>query len=996
MKQIIFSIMSKFCYAVCICLPHFTVFIMELSAVEPVFKLDFENEFTATGPNGSIVAAQYKQPKLEAGRTGGKALLSGPNTGCLDFNSEGVLNPKVGTIEMWVALVDWAATEKAFHAFFAANDKKGNGALLLYKYFEDYKNLGFHSRSLNTGKASIVAMPIISWQAGVREWHHVAASWSEAGQMLYLDGKPFASRKIPINLPAQLTGTFRLGDDDWENSSKRVNAIRTSSTLLDDILIFDKELTPAQIKAHYKGNFNPAPLVVEAAEVSHCIDLKSKKMSIELNLNAPDFEDQRLHVTMKVTPVSGEKASSQPANKACYEAEATVCPVKNNTASYAFVLESLEPKKFNLAVTVTLDGKPAYQLNKTIAIPIMPWLGNSLGTERVVLPPWTPLELKEKSLYCWNREYKFENNGLPGSIVSAGKKLLAEPVRLIAKDSAGETFSWDDQTFAITKADTVAASGSGSLRGTTKLGKIDFKTAINIEYDGLLLIDVALSNVSETLSKQILEELSLEIPLNSEQAIYYHRNWMTGILPEAKANGIVNGWPFAPPFIWLGNNDCGLFWFCDTSLMWPNFRGADAIQILRRGTQVILRLNLLKKGQVLPDKWVWQCGLQGTPVKPMSFNRRKVDLNQGKAGKSYRILWPNPKTIPRFGYAEGKEPELTEYLQSNKEKMIPYSCLTCLSAKAPEWPFFGAYRTAYDWANSPDVAACGGSFVVVDPKAPGYIDFMVWKNHEFVSKYKFSGLYHDNTSPYDYSKDSKASVYSFLAQRDLYRRNYAMMKKLNPESFVIAHMSGTVITPILAYVDAYVDGEQIRGKVKDSYLDVLPLAVFRTEFSGKAFGIEPIFLPQIDKEVLKVNPVKYDLLTRETIMLCLLHDATSWAWGANRLLVKQVFDKLAALGFADATFIRYDDVQAPLADLPKDVFTSAYRLKDGSLILLICNLGKDAKKWKSTLIEKRLGFIPGYAIFSKENDREVKIASEELDISLPAKDFTIVVLKAAK
>jgi hypothetical protein len=31
--------------------------------------------------------------------------------------------------------------------------------------------------------------------------------------------------------------------------------------------------------------------------------------------------------------------------------------------------------------------------------------------------------------------------------------------------------------------------------------------------------------------------------------------------------------------------------------------------------------------------------------------------------------------------------------------------------------------------------------------------------------------------------------------------------------------------------------------------------------------------------------------------------------------------------------------------------------------------------------------------FSKENDQEVKIAGGELEISLPAKNFTIIVLK---
>lgn len=974
------------------CLLHVSFFALSLSAVEPVFKLDFENGFNAVTKQGVTAAIPCKEPKLQPGRIGGNALLSGPTTGYLDFPAEGIVNSTQGTIEMWVSPVDWSANEKAFHVFFAANAANGKGSIFLYKYYENYKQLWMYSRSEDQGAPSIKGMDITHWQTGAREWHHVAATWSAEGLMIYLDGKPAAARKSGGNLPAQLTGTFRLGDDQWEASAKTVNATRTSSTLFDDIRIYDRELTPAQIDSHFQGNFNAVSVLApEQAQISHSIDIQRKRMTVELKLNTPDFDDSRIQVTMKMTPTAAAKTPSHEAGK--QKPEGIICTVKDNAARLELPLDSLEPQSFNLAVSVALDGKTAYEINRIIGIPPMPWLGNSLGKERKVLPPWTPLSRKGDSIFCWGREYGFDKSGLPDRIVSAGKNLLAAPVRLIARDSAGQAFNLDGQGFSITGTDAVAASGTGFINGSSKLGKLSFKTAMNVEYDGLLLIDIALGGNLEKSGISALEELSLEIPLNAEYAMYRHRNWMSGLLPAAKENGIVESWQFSPPFIWFGDNDRGLFWFCDNSAMWPNSGKNDAIQVLRSGDQVILRLNLLKKGQKLPGKWLWQCGVQATPVKPMTARRRQIDLISGKAGVQHRIVWPTPGTMPLYGYPEAKEPEFSEYARKTNMALIPYTCLNALSTKTPEWPFFAAYRTGLDWGSSPDVAAVGGGFVVVDPRAPGYIDFMTWKNHEFAAKYKLAGLYHDLTSPFNYSRNPEIVDYAFLSQRDLYRRVYAMMKTLNPDSFSIAHMSGSVLTPALAYVDAYLDGEQLRGRVKDSYLEVLPLPFFRSEFSGRAFGIEPIFLPEIENDIKAANPAKFDELTREAIMLCLLHDVTAWAWACNQLLVRKTFDKLAAFGYADAAFIRYDDANAPLADLPKDVFASAYKRKDGSVLLLVCNLGKEAKTWKSKLLQQRLGINPDSAVYLSENDLKTPIANGELEISLNANNFKMIVLK---
>ncbi len=992
--------------AVCLCV---LVSSARLSDVEPVFTLDSESGFSAAKKAGAVAARPVKEPKLQPGRVGGNALLSGPATGYLDFPAEGVVNATQGTIEMWVSPVDWNANERAFHVFFAANAADGKGSLFLYKYFENYKHLWMYSRSDDQGSPSIKGMDITHWQVGIREWHHVAATWSGEGVMLYLDGKPAAARKSGANLPSRISGTFRIGDDEWEEAAKTVNALRTSSTLLDDILIYDKELTPAQIDSHFLGNFNASSaLVAEQAQISHSIDIEHTRLSIEVKLNAPDYDDSRLQVVMRMTPAAAQAPSEQSTLR---KAREELCPVKDNATRMTVPLDSLAPESFDLTVSVSHDGTPAYQLHKIIEVPPMPWLGNSLGKERCVLPPWTPLSRQGDTIFCWGREYAFDQYGLPARIVSAGENVLAAPVRLAAKDAAGNEISWAARRrslmdllsdvamcqwqgggFSFSSVDDVAASGAGSIQGASARGAISFTTAMNIEYDGLLLLDLALDDKEATADGQPLEELSVEIPLRSEHALYRHRNWMSGLLPAGKENGVVESWPFSPPFIWLGDDDRGLFWFCENSAMWPNASNGDAIQVLRQGDQVVLRLNLLKKGQKLPANWRWQCGVQATPVKPMTTRRRQIDLISGKAGVQHRIVWPTPGTMPLYGYPEAKEPEFTEYARKTNMALIPYCCLSAMSTKAPEWPLFAAYRTTLDWGSSPDVASVGGGFVVVDPKAPGYADFMTWKNHEFVAKYKLAGLYHDLVSPFNYSRSPEIADYAFLAQRDLYRRVYGMLKKCNPQSFSIAHMSGSVLTPALAYVDAYLDGEQFRGRVKKSYLDVLPLPYFRCEFSGRAFGIEPIFLPEIENDIKAADPGRFNQLTREAIMLCLLHDVTSWAWACDQLLFRKAFDTLAAFGYADAEFIRYDAPQAPLVDLPNDVLASAYRRQDGSLLLLVCNLGNEAKTWKSRMLEHRLGITPASAVSLNENDRAAPLVDGEIEVSLKAHDFAMIML----
>lgn len=133
--------------------------------------------------------------------------------------------------------------------------------------------------------------------------------------------------------------------------------------------------------------------------------------------------------------------------------------------------------------------------------------------------------------------------------------------------------------------------------------------------------------------------------------------------------------------------------------------------------------------------------------------------------------------------------------------------------------------------------------------------------------------------------------------------------------------------PVLAYEDCYLDGENFMSQIKESYLDIMPLEMFRAEFVGRQWGLQAFFIPEFDSKArAKVTP------TRELLAILILHD--TGVWPPDRCNVKEVqetYDKLAAFGYGDADFIPYSDSDAepPAATDMKGVYVSVYKRPNG-------------------------------------------------------------------
>ena len=942
-----------------------------LAATEPVFYADFENGFDGRDAQGACAGTVEGTPELAAGKFG-QALKSGPTTGYVYYPVAGHVQPAAGTVEMWVCPLDWVPAEDKFHVFFEA---KNLGCIYLYKYWQQ-SNLLMLSASNTTGPYYSAAMSL-QWQPG--EWHHIAGTWSTDGVMVYVDGKPMRQLPVASQLPTDLGETFRIGDHPWQFE-------RTTSSLIDDVRIYDRALSSAHIAAHSTGDYGfTKPLDAQTILLAHEPLPAEGTLRTRISLNGADVEDDRVSVQTALIRAGD-----------AFPPAVETTSVAGGQATATLRLPAA-PGHYEVVARVLLDGKQFGEKRSEFIVPGTPWIGTSVGTEDVVLPPWTPMELDGTTVRCWGREYDFDQGPLPSGIVSAGEQLLAGPVALNVT-TEGKPAAWQTgppRASLSNMRTRVEQAGSLTADG------VECRVASWIEYDGVLWTEISAPRAAD------VQRVSVEIPVAAAHSIYRHRygsSWntteVTGNLPDG--SGVVDKSPFIP-FYWLGDNDRGLFWFAESDEMWPNRAAGNAVEVERQGDRAVLRLNVLADGQTLPKDWKLAFGLQATPVKPIPKDWRRHRIGPGRP-TNVSIIWPGPEkdSLKYFGYPEATEPETFQArvngLQGQGVKVVPYLCLTYVSESAPEWTFFReSWAMGPVDAGSSDVARYGAGFAQASPLGENYADFIIWKTKEFIDRYGIDGLYHDQTHPYTsarleagvgYERDGKrCATFPLLAFRDLYRRMYAVIKNRPGDTFTMAHMSGKVTIPILAYDDSYLDGEHFRGVVQDSYMDLFSLDTFRAEFMGRQWGIMPYFLPEFPPEYRgKVEP------TRGLMGLLMIHDVNVWAIWCNADVVNEALAALDEFGYVDADFIPYFDADPPAATNLQDVYASAYKRADGGVLLIVANVGREDREGLLSINCKRLGVGADTALDWPSKDA-VALNDGALNLSIPGLGYRMLMLE---
>jgi len=650
--------------------------------------------------------------------------------------------------------------------------------------------------------------------------------------------------------------------------------------------------------------------------------------------------------------------------------------------------------EYRIAGVLVADGEEVAEAEAAQIKPdVAPWWGNDLYEELEVLPPWTPVRVDGTAIETWGRSYRWEGP-LPAQMTSQGERMLSRPIALVVSTEDGAV-AWRDATAAVVEQ----GDASATIEGRAEAERVELHTRCTTEFDGMTRVELQLVPRGEA----DLQSVRLEVPMRPEIATLHHfyGPWAANV-SGAVQEGEGEVWASERflPYYWLGDEERGLMWFCESEEGWVAGE-RPPLRVERRDGEVVLVIEPIAAPATLEEPWRWTFGLHATPVKPLPERWRSLRM-QGEGGR-ISIMWSAPSLLKYFGYAEPADPEdfarRVDGLREAGQLAVPYSNLRMLSEQSPEWRYFGAVWAVPGRADrsSSDVNAFGAPFMAVCPAAEGWADFVVWKNKQYVETYRLGGLYHDHSVPvpcdnplhgcgWEDAEGGRHRRFPIFAARDLYRRIYAMLKDQPHETFMMGHMSGRLMIPMLSFCDAYLDGEHFRSRLVDDYTELLPPEAFRAEFMGKQWGVIPYLLPEFPEEVRGDRAP-----TRHLMSLTVLHDTPVWPSWSNREVIFEVREALDEFGYVDAQFLGYWDNEAWLRRGQEGVKVSAYR-RDERALLIVSNLSAQPQEVTLQVEPAALG-VPGASATNAETGDPVPMQDGTLTVSIPARDLALVTLE---
>ncbi len=553
--------------------------------------------------------------------------------------------------------------------------------------------------------------------------------------------------------------------------------------------------------------------------------------------------------------------------------------------------KGMQPGKYLLRVTANdPDGVIIAERTVPVEIPAEPWW-KSFPKElddSVVLPPWTPLKVRSEaddltSIECWGRLYEFRGSAFATQINSADAKLLARPVQLIALEG-GRRIEWKIEPAKLNYESPAKASWSRKLWSKN----FDVEITTTLEYDGMLLYDVAITPKNEA----SIERMWLEVPFSKKEAtLYYFMRDSTfqgpGAIPR---QGLVRRFNQA---IWIGNEQRGLQWFAESARDWIPTASERAIEIRPQDDEVVLSTNLIgvpvtlapsiEESATKRQKLHYQFGLQATPVRPITnsawdsrtvgtteYGNQYAMLDQTVGGKPvldyYKEMgvktvflvtsWTEVFSYPlNFGHKEELH-RMTRECHARGIQVVLYFGPQ-FSDAAPEFPMYlddfvqwsyprrpGAPMSYYSY---PDNTPPGRTQISYEPCIGSeWRNFLLAGADRLMDEFDIDGFYLDgvglgaNATILSINADSTTTM-AKMCQRSHYlqaanssERLYEIVKSHKPDGQVQLHPGSAWFGPVMSWSTVVWDGETILGdnqsptERKSSFLtDYLTLEMFR-------------------------------------------------------------------------------------------------------------------------------------------------------------------------
>ena len=672
------------------------------------------------------------------------------------------------------------------------------------------------------------------------------------------------------------------------------------------------------------------------------------------------------------------------------------------------------------------------------------WLGSAAGITQKVPAPWTPVKTATRSngiaTECWGRKYEFGRKSLLRQVMSAEKLMLAAPIRLIGKVN-GRNIAWTKSSLKSIKCDKDRSVVVHDLVGTG----LSLHLRAQVEFDGMVRMDWTLS----TKKAARLDSLVFEMPLRAQHAKYiYHfpGQWESGKNAcELGRNGLQTEFR---PFIWLGDEQRGLSWFCESDENWFSKDPQRVTQIVRRDGKVIVRLHLVSRPITLlptsakPGERVtglgtepsvpstaglrYTMGLQATPVKPVEKDAwdRRIICHWELGGEQNALLAYDSSILDAYvnagigTVAIGAWTDIEMHATTNYGKKLKRLIKAChdrglkvllgfgflISDRTPEWQDFGKQCV---------VQPKGGYPVSHYPPQPLQSSWTVCLRSEWqdllaagvaraMREFDADGVYLDGTElPLGCcntnhgcgtlrSDGSIAPTYPIFAVRSAMRRIYHAVRSQKPDGQLNVHNSTCMTIPTLGWATSSWDGEQFRLVHKTPGIRgrmPMPMDTFRTEFMGHQWGVPAEFLCQSE-------PFSFN--HRQAWGFCLLHDVPVRAsrMEPDQRLNTALWNVMDRFGRKQAEWLPYWSNDEYVKVSRRHVYASIYRHPKNGVVAVVANVSNRKVSASVRFHLQRLKLRPnGFASHDAMTGKSIDVPDGKFNCNLGVLGWRLLWLK---
>ena len=602
------------------------------------------------------------------------------------------------------------------------------------------------------------------------------------------------------------------------------------------------------------------------------------------------------------------------------------------------------------------------------AAPAAPWwLGSKAGISREVLPPWTPVEAADATVNVWGRTYEFGTLPLPCSVVTKDAEVLAAPI-MLRGIADGKELTWTGPGCRTVDAQPDAVR----LAGEASSGNLRCEGTATIEYDGMIRCDLRLLPKA---GKVTIQRLTLEMPLETQHAHYLHfwpGRWGSVFNSRALPEKGYHRNTFRP-FFWLGDEQRGLAWFCESERNFFNWRNVNPIEIERKDATVMFRVNLITVPQTIDRPLEYTFGFHATPVKPLDSDvwdyrighmwdygiedqpypppgEKPTTLLGHLAHSGVRTLcfhekWTDIQAYPDTTHRKELK-KLAEACRRENIKLLLYLGYL-MSDLAPEWAEYSEkclvkpLHGRYDRKTPPQT-----TYTVCYRSA--WQDFIAARLEKLIEEYGIGGVYLDGTSEpwgcantahgcgYRRPNGSIGKTYPIFATRSMMKRIYTIVRKHDPRGQVNVHQSKCMVIPTLSFATSYWDGEHVQSLSKTNSPDkIVPLDAFRCEFMGHNWGV-PAEMLHYTRD--SCSYASESLKRPQAIGLALLHDVPVRPLKPKDLdEMSRLWRAFDAFGRHEATWLPYWENDRYVGCGSDSVKTSIYNRPGKGFMAVIVN-----------------------------------------------------------